>query len=351
MKPFVLIVLSIGLVFCTGMTGQTGGVRPTPAALRMYADLRHLYIGAAVNTQALRLVPQYKETLSREFNMVVPENVMKWETIHPARDTYRFDEGDQLIAFAQANQMKVRGHTLVWHQQLPAWLTTGTFTRDELLDILHQHINTVVGHYKGQILAWDVVNEAIGDDGGMRASIWSRIIGPDFIDYAFRWAHEADPGALLFYNDYGGEGLGTKSNAIYELVKGMKDRGIPIDGVGLQMHIGIGSRLNPASVTANIKRIGDLGLQVHITEMDVKIQDGSGTQDQRLTAQADVYREITDVCLNAHPCTALLTWGFTDQYTWIPGFTHKADAPLLFDKSYTPKPAYHALMGRLVGDF
>jgi len=283
---------------------------------------------------------------------VVPENVMKWETIQPGKDTFNFTDGDAVVEFAHDNGMQVRGHTLIWHQQLPPWLTSGTFTRDELLDIMHQHIQGVVGHYKGQILAWDVVNEAVSDSGGaLRDSIWSRVIGPDYLDYAFRWAHEADPDALLFYNDYNGEGMGSKANAIYELVKGMKARGVPIDGVGLQMHISIGSPPVAALVTKNIRRLGDLGLQVHITEMDVKIQDSVAPMDERLAAQAKVYKDIANICLSERACKALLTWGFTDQFTWIPGFTHKPDSPLIFDKHYAPKPAYTALLNLLAADF
>jgi endo-1,4-beta-xylanase len=352
MKLIVFLVLGMGLVFNTSQTGQSGATILSPATLRRFATDRGFYVGAAVNISPLRNSGLYRETLKREFNMLVAENVMKWEVIHPGKTDYAFADGDAIVEFARENDMQVRGHTLLWHQQLPAWLTTGKFTRDELLEIMHEHIQTVVGHYKGQIMAWDVVNEAVSDSAGkLRDSIWLSGIGPEYIDYAFRWAHEADPDALLFYNDYNGEGMGTKANAIYELVKGMKARGVPIDGVGLQMHIGIGSALPPALLTRNIQRLSKLGLQVHITEMDVKIQDSSAPMNERFVAQAKVYQDIARACLNESACTALLTWGFTDQFTWIPGFTHKPDAPLLFDKSYAPKPAYTALLNLLAAEF
>ena len=136
--------------------------------------------------------------------------------------------------------------------QLPAWLTEGTWTRDELIAIIREHITTVVGHYRGRVAAWDVVNEGVGDDGSLRDTIWLRGIGPEYIDMAFRWAHEADPDALLFYNDYAGEGLGTKSDAIYALVQGLLERGVPINGVGLQMHVSLRWSPQPQDVAANM---------------------------------------------------------------------------------------------------
>jgi endo-1,4-beta-xylanase len=326
---------------------MSDNMQKEPRPLRALVGTNGPYIGTAVNVVPLRNVALYRETLAREFNMVVAENVMKMGPLRPSRESFAFKEADELMEFAEANQMLARGHTLVWHNQQPTWLQAGKYNREQLLEILHEHIKTVVGRYKGRISAWDVVNEAVADNGTMRKSIWLDTIGPDYLDYAFIWAREADPTAKLFYNDYGGEGLGTKSNAIYKLVQKLKAQNIPIDGVGLQMHISIGRPLNPTLVAKNIKRLNDLGLEVQITEMDVQIQDGVGTTEERYEAQAKVYREITEVCLKADRCTAILTWGFTDQYTWIPGFTGKPDAPLLFDKKYAPKPAYDALVNLL----
>ncbi|MHB8627695.1 MAG: endo-1,4-beta-xylanase [Aggregatilineales bacterium] len=339
----LLVILLLLSLAASGTQAQAG----KSDTLRSLAQARGFYIGAAAAIPPLRANAQYGATLSREFNLVVPENVMKMGPLRPTRDTFDFSDADTLVAFAEANGMKVRGHNLVWHQQLPAWLTQGQFSRAELLDILHQHIATVVGHYKGRILAWDVVNEAVGDNGQMRSDLWSQGIGPEYIDDAFRWAHEADPNAKLFYNDYNGEGSGRKSDMIYALVKDLKARGVPIDGVGLQMHVGIDHPPNPTAVRANIARLGALGLQVQITEMDVKIQNGVGTPSERLVAQAEVYRQMLSVCLETPVCTAFLTWGFTDQYSWIPGFTGHPDAPLPFDTNYAPKPAYWALRGVL----
>src|SRR5579859_5863767 len=239
------------------------------STLRGLAQARGFYVGAAVAVSPLRNVPNYAATLSREFNLVVAENAMKMGSLRPTRDTFDFSDADAIVAFAESNGMKVRGHNLVWHNQLPGWLTQGQFSRDELLDILHQHISTVVGHYKGKILAWDVVNEAMGDDSKLRSDIWLQGIGPEYIEDAFRWAHEADPDAKLFYNDYNGEGIGSKANAIYAMVKDLKARGVPIDGAGLQRLVGVNNPHPAAAVRSNIARLGVLCHQAQITEMDV----------------------------------------------------------------------------------
>jgi endo-1,4-beta-xylanase len=272
---------------------------------------------------------------------------MKFNTIHPSQNVYDFSQADAIVNFAKQQGMQVRGHTLVWHNQLPQWLTNGNFTRDEMIAILKNHIMTVVGHYRGQVVAWDVVNEAVNDDGSLRDSIWLKSIGPEYMDMAFTWAHQADPQAQLFYNDYGNEDLGTKSNAIYALLQGMIKRGVPINGVGFQMHLSLNSSLRAQDIIANMKRLGDLGLSAHITEMDVKIQ-GTATNND-LATQAGIYRNMLQACLSASNCKAFVMWGFTDRYSWIPQAYPGYGAALIFDNSYNPKPAYNALLDALKG--
>ena len=243
--------------------------------------------------------------------------------------------------------MQVRAQPLVWHEDLPRWLTERTFSRDALMAILRQHIRTIVGRYRAQVVLRDVANEAVDDGGSLRDTIWLRGIGPDYIDSAFRWAHEADPEARLFYNDFGGEGLGRKSDAIYALVQGLQKRGVPIHGVGLQMHVSLDSSPALRDVAANMNRLAALGLEVHITEMDVRIK-GSVTEE-RLAAQARTYRDTLGVCLSAQNCKAFMMWGFTDRHSWIPQFFSGSGAALIFDESYRPKPAYNALVDLLMG--
>jgi endo-1,4-beta-xylanase len=325
--------------------------------LRETAERAGVLVGAAARADQLSEVP-YAATLAREFTMLEPEDAMKWEAIHPTPETFDFSQSDRLVGFAISHGMKVRGHTLVWHRQNPAWLTSTPHSSDQLAHILEQHIKTVVGHYRGKVFAWDVVNEAFDENGAgkLRSTIWydqpgigGAGRGSSYIENCFRWAHAADPDALLFYNDAEAETVNPKSDAIYAMVKDFRQRGVPIDGVGMQLHIG---NLHPdiASISENIRRLTALGLQVHITEMDVALPvdaDGNASAAD-LQLQADIYRNIASACLAHASCTAIQTWGFTDNYSWIGSHSkHTQGAALLFDRAYRPKPAYEALRGVL----
>jgi len=329
----------------------------TPApTLRQAADRASLLVGAAVRP-SLFSEAAYSETLAREFNLVEPEDAMKWRVVRPNAESFDFRQGDQVVRFAQVHGMKVRGHCLVWDHNNPEWLTQGQFTPGQLSYLLQEHIVTVIKHYAGQVLAWDVVNEALDENGHLRDSPWYNRPGiglsekgTGYIEQAFRWAHEADPQALLFYNDNGGEGLNPKSDAIYAMVQDFRQRGVPINGVGLQMHI---AQLdtNTVAIVANIKRLTSLGLQVHVTELDVSLPlDGGGQVKQEdLLRQAEVYRGIVGACLQNSGCTAIQTWGFTDKYSWIGSHSHGTrGAALPFDRAYKPKPAYAAMLDEIV---
>lgn len=313
--------------------------------LRALAEARGIEIGAAVAVAPLRSETDYSEVLQREFGMLVGENAFKWESIHPGPKVFRFDETDAIVTFAEANGMKVRGHTLVWHNQNPRWLTGAIPTRDEAIAVLKTHIQTVVGHYKGRIAAWDVVNEAVDDSTGeLRASPWLTAIGPDYIGLAFQFAHEADPAAKLYYNDYGAEGVGGKGDAVYHLVKGLKEQGVPIDGVGWQGHFQQSSFI--MDMKDNGRRLADLGLEVSITELDVRIPIPA--TDLMLEKQAGMYKKVTETCLALPNCKAIVTWGFTDKHSWVPGFFGGEGAALPFDENYKPKLAYDAIRAALL---
>ncbi|HTW30915.1 MAG TPA: endo-1,4-beta-xylanase, partial [Candidatus Sulfotelmatobacter sp.] len=215
----------------------------SPSTLKQAAAPTGILIGTAVRP-ALFSESAYSATLAREFNMVEPEDAMKWWTVRRNEGAFDFREGDEIVRFAQAHNMKVRGHCLVWDHNNPAWLADRHFTPAQLSRLLEEHITTLMKHYAGQVFAWDVVNEALDDKGRVKNSIWYNQPGIGFaekgtayVEQAFRWAHAADPHALLFYNEAEGEGLNQKSDAIYAMVKDFKQRGVPIDGVGLQMHV------------------------------------------------------------------------------------------------------------------
>ena len=321
-------------------------------SLREQADKSGMLIGTAVNPSRFA-EPSYAATLAREFNMIEAENVMKWGAIRPNRETFNFKPGDQVVDFAKAHDMKVRGHCLLWHRYNPAWLSSGQFSANQLSAMLKDHITTVMKHYAGKVFAWDVVNEALDGRGGMEQSLWYDHPGiglagknTAYIEQAFRWARAADPKALLFYNDYDTEGLNPKSDAVYAMVKDFRKRGVPIDGVGIQAHLNLNQQAI-ASLTANIARLTALGVHVHITELDVGLPTANGqlVDQADLARQADIYRLVAIACLRTQGCSAIQTWGFTDKYSWIPGFTRGVKgAALLFDQSYVPKPAYDALL-------
>jgi len=341
MKLRFLVLLIISVLFISLDTGASD------AALRDLAPAVGRLIGAAVVAPELRVDTLYGQTIAREFNLMAIEDALKLDALRPQPDVYLFNDADYLVDFAQAHQMQVRGHTLLWHQYLPDWLANGNFTRDELLTILRDHITTVVSHYRGRIFAWDVVNEVLNEDGTLRPTLFLNTIGPEYIDLAFQWAHEADPNALLFINEYSAEETNAKSDGLYRLAESLLARGVPIHGIGLQSHLQVVLPLDTESLAANLERFEALGLQIHFTELDVRIQGAVGSNEELLTAQAEIYREITQLCLQSPACTALVTWGVTDRYSWIYRFTGNPDAPLMFDENYLPKPAYYAVADTL----
>jgi endo-1,4-beta-xylanase len=328
----------------------------TPSlSLRQAADLAHVLAGAAARP-SLFSETAYSATLARKFNMIEAEDGMKWWVVRRNAGTFDFRAGDEVVRFAQAHDMKVRGHCLVWDHDNPEWLTQGHYTPAELSHLLQEHIATVMKHYAGPVFAWDVVNEALDDKGGVKDSLWYNQPGiglsekgTAYIEQAFRWAREADPQALLFYNEAEGEGLNRKSDAVYAMVKDFKRRSVPIDGVGLQLHIS-DLDLDTKAVAANISRLTASGVQVHITELDVSLPlDSSGVPgSDDLLRQATVYRGVVRACLQNPGCTAIQTWGFTDKYSWIGSHSHGTrGAALPFDRTYKPKPAYDAMLEEL----
>jgi GH35 family endo-1,4-beta-xylanase len=315
---------------------STTATSPT-ASLRSDAESKGLLIGAAARPEGLADA-RYAETLAREYNFLTPEDAMKWKYI----EDWGFGQADKLVDFAAAHQMKVKGHTLIWHMSLPSRIND-MMSSDQLRQAVQDHIRSVVGHFKGRVYAWDVVNEAFnyyndgvnGWDDRLRQSIFLQKLGPSYIADAFRLAHEVDPDALLFYNDYGIEAMCQKSDRVYDLVKGLLAQGVPIHGVGMQMHVDASNYPDPESVAANVRRFAALGLKVNISEMDVQISNLSGDLMTKLQVQRRVYHDIILACASEPGFIGVTFWGFTDAYTWI-----QADRPLLFDGNYQPKPAY-----------
>jgi len=273
--------------------------------------------------------------------LITAENACKWGQLRPNQDTFAFQQCDYLAEKAENASAAFRGHNLCWGQSNPGWLTSGGFSGDQLKNILQNHVDTVVKHFGNRVICWDVVNEAISDNPSpnnvFKNNLWYPAL-PNYIDVAFMAARNANANVKLFYNDYNGEGLGPKSDAIFGLVRDMKSRGIPIDGVGLQMHVSTSYYPQPAQISANMKRLSDLGLEIHITEMDVGCPDPCD-----LNLQAQIYSQILAVCLSNPSCKSFQTWGFTDGHTWLGENKH----PLPFDAQYNKKPAYNQILAGL----
>ncbi|MFG1702602.1 endo-1,4-beta-xylanase [Nonomuraea sp. M3C6] len=330
--------LSAGLV--AGLLGVTLAVSMTTAAdaastLGAAAAEKGRYFGAAVAANHLG-ESQYATVLDREFNSVTPENEMKWDTIEASRGSFNFGPADQIVNHAQGRGMKIRGHTLVWHSQLPGWVSN-LQTATDVRNAMNSHINGVMAHYRGKIHSWDVVNEAFqdGSSGARRSSVFQQRIGNSFIEEAFRTARAADPAAKLCYNDYNiDDANAAKTRAVYNMVQDFKSRGVPIDCVGLQSHFNSQSPV-PGNYQQNIAQFAALGVDVQITELDI---EGSGT------AQANSYRSVVNACLAVSRCTGITVWGIPDHYSW-----RASGTPLLFDRNYNKKPAYDAVLAALGG--
>lgn len=319
------------------------GEEQTP--MRTIADKCNLNFGVAVGSGFSNYGTSYNDILKGQFNTVVCENAMKASSMQPSEGTFKFSSADKLVIFAQENDMKIRGHCLVWHSQAPGWLQNGTWTRETLLAAMKTHIDSVMTHFKGKCYEWDVVNEAFEDDenGAYRESFWKKTIGEDFIDSAFVYAHAADPDAILYYNDYGTNIINSKSDAVYKKVKSMLDNGIPVHGVGFQSHLAETDCYDELydDIWGNFKRFADLGLKIAVTELDVRIELPADTQ--KLERQASVFGATLRAALETPACNTFIIWGFTDRYSWIPYTFPGFGAGLFYDSLYSPKPAYDTI--------
>jgi endo-1,4-beta-xylanase len=326
-------------------------------SLRVHAHRRGLRVGCAVAASDLK-DSRFCQLLAAQCSIVVAENAMKFGALQAKAGVWDFDDGDALVAFAQQHKIAVRGHNFVWHENLPAWFAA-TVTRDNARNVLTAHIRTVVSHYKGKLQSWDVVNEAIHlEDGrldGLRKSPWLELIGPEYLELAYKTAHEADPHAKLCYNEYGIEDesadAAKKRAATLELIKRLKAAGTPIHALGIQSHLSASGASYGAGLSQLIAAATALGLEVYLTEMDVNDDavdgDETAARDRRI---AEVYTSYLTVALANPAVKSVLTWGLTDRNTWlnrIPSHLKKRpnrpQRPLPLDENYAPVPAFFAL--------
>jgi len=368
--PITAPVFTRTALCATLLLGAAMAQQPTSLRQAYQGDF---YIGAAINRAQAEGQDKLGDSIViSQFNSISPENDLKWGIVHPEPGRYNFGPADAYVAFGQQHHMWIVGHNLVWHNQVPAWVFRdekgNLLTRDALLARMKDHIFTVVGRYKGKIQSWDVVNEALNEDGTLRQSMWEKIIGPDYIAKAFEYAHQADPKAQLTYNDYNLENEPKREGAI-RLVKQLQAEGVPIDCVGLQNHDNL-TWPTPAQEDATISAFAALGVKVAISELDidvlppatkqetaevsVKIAQNpklnpwpSGLPDAVQQQLAQRYADLFRVFLRHRGQISRVTfWGVTDPDSWknnwpVPGRT---DYPLLFDRQGKPKPAFDAVL-------
>ncbi len=305
-------------------------------------------VGASVSISLMRNNLKYSSLVKKEFNSITAENAMKFGAVHPAENTFSWVDADYLVNFAQLNNMRMHGHTLVWYKSLPSWVTNFVGDSAAWENLLKTHIQTVVTHFKGKVTSWDVVNEDFEDTGAPRNSIWRQKLGDDYVARCFQYAHEADPSALLFYNDYGHEYSSAKRTAIMNMLSSFKKRGIPVHGIGMQFHITCTQ--SDANIITAINSAASTGLKVHISELDVRLNPdkvkGVSYTIPLGEQQAARYRFIVQT-YNAIPKAqqfGITIWNVTDADSWVPGWQKAPDWPLPFDTNYLRKPAYYGMI-------
>lgn len=336
-------------------------VRSEPAeepepGLREYAARAGLLYGAAAAWPVLRDDEQYARSFARECNILVPENVLKMGPVQPEPGVFRFEPADFMAEFCRRHDMRMRGHTLVWHQQVWPWLKTAVNAQNARKH-LEEHIRTVAGRYRGRMHSWDVVNEAVhvpdGREDGLRVTPFLELLGPGYIELALRLAREADPGAKLTYNDYGLDydtpEQEAKRKAVLRLLRELRDRDAPLDAFGMQAHLDWTEFRNFRAETLQrfFREIAALGLEIYITELDVSDRDLPDDIAERDGAIARVYETYLKAALAEPAVKAVLTWGLTDRYTWLAGRRRRASGTtvrvLPLDRDYQRKPAWRAI--------
>ncbi len=329
---------------------------PDAGSLRAKADRlsRPIRIGTALAYHPLLSDTGYRALSGQQFSIVTPENDLKPQFVHPQPNVFAFAEADAVVDFAKANNAVVHAHTLVWHEALPAWMRA-SMSSDQRRQVMLSHIDGVAGHFRGKVAEWDVVNEPMSDDDpdynstrkGLRPNLWFKAMGEQYIDLAFREAHRADPTAKLYLNEYGVEEAGDRWNSLYDLLKRLKSRGVPIDGVGFQNHeYEKGDRTDPAVFRAHVRAVAKLGLLVRVSEMDVLV--GSGSSEANI--QAKEFSDKLKVCRDEPNCTGFSAWGHTDRYGSTNDVGHYPPSPgnaLPWDANLAPKKAVSSMLSAL----
>ncbi|KAI0696913.1 glycoside hydrolase superfamily [Cytidiella melzeri] len=328
----------------SSQTSSTAGSQSTStASLNTLAKSKgKLYFGSATDNPELTDVP-YTTILSDNtmFGQITPGNSMKWDATEPTQGQFSWTGADQIVNLAEANGQILRGHNCVWHNQLPSWVSSGSFTADQLTAIIQNHCGTLVGHYKGQIYSWDVVNEPFNDDGTWRTDVFYNTLGTSYVQIALTAARAADPTAKLYINDYNIEYPGAKSTAMQTLVQTLKAANVPLDGIGLQNHWILGELPSASTLEANMNAFTALGVEVAVTELDVRMTLPS--TPALLAQQKTDYTTVITACQAVTGCVGVTIWDWTDKYSWVPSTFSGQGAALPWDENLQKKPAYDGI--------
>lgn len=281
------------------------------------------------------------------WGQMTPGNKMKWDATEPSRNTFTYSDADALVVWAQGSGKEIRGHTLVWHNQLPSWLTNGGFNNATLVSILQNHVTNLVTHFSGKVKTWDVVNEIFEEDGSWRSSVFYNTIGEYFVDIAFRAAAAADPNVGLAANDYNLDYGGSKVTAYVNLVNRLKSRGVKITQIGSQSHLIVGSMPSYSTLVSNYNAFVATGVDVAITELDIRMT--LPVTDALLAQQRKDYNTIIRACMAVPRCIGMTVWAYSDYYSWIPSVFSGEGAALPFDDQLKPKPAFYGIVDGLNG--
>jgi endo-1,4-beta-xylanase len=346
----IVIVIIGGLYFFNKYRRNVITSLPSPP-LKELSRQHGIEVGNFAITTLIRKRP-YRDILTSQFDFVLADNTPNWYFtdggLRPSPTTYNYKQMDEVVNFAKQHNMAIQSHHYLWGEEkwLPEWLKNGNYNKDQLYNLMHDHIQTVGSHYKGQIREWTVVNEAFtrGQNLNGLHDWWAdNTGGKEYIDKAFIWAHEADPSTKLILNDFHNEGINTISDEMYNYIKGAKERGVPIDGIGMQMHIDGAHPPEKDEVITNMKRFGALGVDVYVTEFDVNMNDVQADIPDRNQIEAQIYYEMTRACIESKVCHSFAILGVTDKETWYEHLGLPDSRPLPFDKNYNPKPAFFSL--------
>lgn len=357
LQLFGIVLLFASALWASALLWDKPAQTPTlpEPPLKTLARERGIEIGNFAILNRIYEKP-YNDILMTQFDFVLADNTPNWYFtdggLRPSATTYNFKQMDEIMAYAEKHEMPVQAHHYIWGEEkwLPGWLKDGQYSREQLMEIMREHILTVGKRYQGRIREWTVVNEPFTRDQhiyGLRDWWADNTGGMDYIDQAFRWAREADPTAKLLINDFSNEAKNDTSDAMYAYVKAARERGVPIDGVGLQMHIDGTHPPNKDEVINNMKRFGDLGLEVYVTELDVNMNDVQADSDSKDTLQANVYYEMLRACIESKVCHSFALLGITDDETWYNYMGLKDPRPLPFDRDYRPKQAFFSMRDAL----